>query len=185
MIPLVLVLLLAGCYPTGVEPTQVDTDRLATLSEEPLLAGGRPSPAEANNTSANANAKRAHIDTTQSWSDVGTGGTWTAAQEFLAELRAEGWVVVLQNCRASSGGFNSGDVVALKELDGFTAGMLASIDPDGASLTAYAPFHEESTNPWGPVVEQKDGCLDSPEEPTTTTISNTRTTVNVFYLRDE
>lgn len=181
MIPLVLVLLLAGCYPTGIEPTPVDAQRLETLSAEPLLAGGRQSPAAANTTSANANAKRAHVDVTRSSRD----SVWVAARELLADLRAEGWVVILQNCRANSGGLSSSDIIALKDLGDFTAGLVASVDSDDANLTAYAPFHEEEPNPWEPTTEQQNGCLDSTVEPTTATITNTRTTVNLFYLRDE
>jgi hypothetical protein len=180
----VTVLLLAGCYPTGVEPNAVDSDRLAALAAEPLLSGARPHPAEANTTSANANAKRAHVSTTQDWSAIDDGDTWISTQELLTDLRADDWVVVLQNCKATASGFQSAQIVALKELDDFTAGLIVKLDSDGASLEAYAPFHEEEANPWGPLDAQEDGCLDSPTEPTSSTTTDTRTTVGLFYLRE-
>lgn len=183
LVSVALILLLAGCYPTGVEPNDVDASRLEALAAEAVLAGGRPSPAEANNTSANANAKRAHVSVEQDWSTGGNSETWPLTQELLAELRGDGWIVILQNCRAAPSGLQSAEVVALKQLDEFTAGLIVKLDSDGASLEAYAPFHEEDANPWGPLEPQQDGCLDSPEEPTDDTTTNTRTTVGLFYLR--
>jgi len=185
VLPVIAVLLLAGCYPTQVQPNDVDADRLDALVAESVLAGGRPHPAEANRTSANANAKRAHVDGEQNWSTGGGSETWALTRELLTELRADGWIVTLQNCRATTEGLTSADIVALKQLDDFTAGMLVTLDADGAQLTAYAPFHEEDANPWGPLDAQTDGCLDTPTEPTTDTTTNTRTTVGLFYLRDE
>ena len=179
-----VLLLLAGCYPTGVEPTKVDSDRLAALEAEPVLAGGRPSAAEVNRTSANASAERAHVTVSQDWTTGGGSETWSLTQELLAELRDESWVVVLQNCKATESGLRSAELVALKELDGFTAGMIVKIETDGASLEAYAPFHEEDDNPWGPLDAQEDGCLDSVDEPTDDTTTNTRTTVGPWYLRE-
>jgi len=181
----VAALLLAGCYPTGVQPNALDDTRLEALADEAVLAGGRPHPAEANTTSANANAKRAHVDVEQDWSAIDDGDTWISARELLAELRADAWVVILQNCKASTTGFHSAELVALKELDGFTAGMVVKLDSDGADLEAYAPFHEEDDNPWGPLDEQQGGCLDSADEPTDNTTTTTRTTVGLFYLRDD
>jgi len=181
----VAALLLAGCYPTSVEPNDVDADRLAALAAEPLLASGTSHPAEPNRTSANANAMRAHVEVAQEWSAIDDGDTWISAQELMAQLRSENWVVILQNCRASESGFTSAEIVALKELDEFTAGVVIKLDSDGAQLTAYAPFHEEDENPWGALDEQANGCLDESTEPVTSSITNTRTTVNQFYRRDE
>lgn len=184
LVPLALVLLLAGCYPTAVEPNDVDDARLEALVAEPVLAGGRPSPAEANTTSANANAKRAHILVTQDWSTGGGSETWPLTQELLTELRDESWLIVLQNCAATESGLTSAEVIATKQLDGFTAGMVVKIDADGAALEAYAPFHEEPSDPWGYPDSGIDGCLDSPDEPTESTTVDARTSVGLFYLRD-
>ncbi len=181
---LAVLLLLAGCYPTGVEPNDVDADRLAALEAEPVLAGGRPSAAEANRTSANANAKRAHVAVEQDWTTGGSSETWPLTQELLTELRAASWVIVLQNCKATESGLHSAELVALKEFDGFTAGMIVKIDADGANLDAYAPFHEEDANPWGALDPQEGGCLDAPEEPADDTTTDTRTTVGPWYLRE-
>ncbi len=178
----VAVLLLAGCYPTGVQPNSLDESRLETLSAESLLSGGTAHPAEANRTSANANAKRAFVVAERAWE---RDGTWSATQQLVDDLRADDWVIVLQNCKASSTGFHSAELVALKDLDKFTAGMVVKLDSDGASLEAYAPFHEEDDNPWGPLDEQQGGCLDSADEPTNDTTTNTRTTVGLFYLRSD
>ena len=178
-------LLLAGCYPTSVQPNEVDEARLADLAAESVLLGGTEHPAEANRTSANANAMRAHVDIEQPWSMGGGSETWSLTQELLTQLRDDGWVVTLQNCRATAQGLTSADIVALKELDEFTAGLLVKLDSDGAQLTAYAPFHEEDTNPWGPLDAQTNGCLDESTEPVTNSITNTRTTVGPFYFRDE
>ena len=175
-------LLLAGCYPTPVQPDEVDTARLEALAAESVLAGGESHPAEANNTSANANAKRAYVSAERQWNRE---APWPAATELLAELRADDWIVVLQNCKASESGLSSAQLVALKELDEFTAGVVVKLDSDGALLEAYAPFHEEETNPWGPLDAQTDGCLDEPVEPVTNTTTNSRTTVGLFYFRDE
>jgi hypothetical protein len=180
----IAVLLLAGCYPTGVEPNAVDDARLKTLSAEPVLAGGRPHPAEANTTSANANAKRAFVSTSQDWTSGGSPETWSLTQDLLADLRAENWVVIVENCMAGSSGLESAQIVALKALDEFTAGLIVKLDTDGATLEAYAPFHEEEPNPWGPLDAQTDGCLDGPDEPTDDTTVTTRTTVGLFYLRE-
>ena len=181
----VAVLLLAGCYPTGVEPNEVDSQRLEALAAESVLSGGTEHPAEPNRTSANANAKRAHVYVEQDWTSGGSPETWALTQELLTELRADDWVIVLQNCRAGASGLESAEVVALKELDEFTAGMIVKLDTDGAALEAYAPFHEEDVNPWGPLDSQQDECLDSPVEPTDDETTSTRTTVGPFYLRDE
>lgn len=181
----VAALLLAGCYPTAVQPNEVDAERLAALQAEPLLSGGTPHAAEANRTSANANAKRAHVDVEQQWNAIDASNTWISAQELLTEMRADDWVVILQNCKATAQGLKSAEVVALKELDEFTAGVIVNLDSDGAYLDAYAPFHEEETNPWGPLDAQTNGCLDTPDEPTTNTTANARTTVGLFYFRDE
>lgn len=178
-------LLLAGCYPTQVQPNDVDAARLETLAAETVLSGGRQSPAEANNTSANANAKRAHVSVEQSWSTGGGSETWALTTELLTELRDDSWVVVQQACEATASGLTSAEVVALKPVDGFTAGLVVSIDADGASLVAYAPFHEEDSNPWGPLTEQVEGCLDSADEPTDDTRAASHSPVDVFYLRDE
>jgi len=181
----VAALLLAGCYPTAVQPNGVDADRLAVLEAEPLLSGGTSHPAEPNRTSANANAKRAHVDVEQAWSAIDASNTWISAQELLTEMRDDGWVVILQNCKATAQGLKSAEVVALKELDEFTAGVIVKLDSDGAYLDAFAPFHEEETNPWGPLDAQTDGCLDETVEPVTNTTTNSRTTVGLFYFRDE
>ena len=181
----VAALLLAGCYPTAVQPNEVDAERLAALQAESLLSGGTPHAAEANRTSANANAKRAHVDVEQQWSAIDASNTWISAQELLTEMRADDWVVILQNCKATAQGLTSAEVVALKELDEFTAGVIVKLDSDGAYLDAFAPFHEEKANPWGPLDAQTDGCLDEAVEPVTTTTTNTRTTVGLFYRRDE
>jgi hypothetical protein len=181
----VAALLLAGCYPTAVQPNEVDADRLAALAAEPVLAGATQHAAEPNRTSANANAKRAHVSVEQNWSTGGSPETWSLVQELLTELRADDWVVILQNCKATASGLTSAEIVALKELDDFTAGLIVKADDGGAQLEAYAPFHEEEANPWGPLDAQTDGCLDSPSEPDTNTTTTTRTTVGLFYLRDE
>lgn len=181
----VAVLLLAGCYPTGVEPNEVDSQRLEALAAESVLSGGTEHLAEPNRTSANANAKRTRVYVEQDWTSGGSPETWSLTQELVADLRADDWVIVLQNCKAGASGLESAEIVALKELDGFTAGMIVKLDTDGAALEAYAPFHEEDANPWGPLDSQQDGCLDSPVEPTEDETTNTRTTVGPFYLRDE
>ena len=181
----VAALLLAGCYPTAVQPNGVDADRLAALEAEPLLSGGTPHAAEANRTSANANAKRAHVTVEQEWTAIDASNTWVSARELLTEMRSDDWVVILQNCKATAQGLKSAEVVALKELDEFTAGVILKLDADGAYLDAFAPFHEEETNPWGALDAQTDGCLDSTDEPTTNTTTNSRTTVGLFYFRDE
>ena len=181
----VAVLLLAGCYPTGVEPNDVDSQRLEALASESVLSGGTEHPAEPNRTSANANAKRAHVYVEQDWTSGGSPETWALTQELLTELRADDWVIVLQNCKASVSGLESAEIVALKALDDFTAGMIVKLDTDGAALEAYAPFHEEDANPWGALDSQDDGCLDGPVEPTDDTTTNTRSTVGPWYTRHE
>ena len=177
-------LLLAGCYPTPVQPNDVDTERLAALAAEPLLAGGTEHPAAANRTSANANASRAHVTTEQEWGAIDSSNIWVSAQELMTELRAEDWVVIVQNCKATSQGLRSAEIVALKELDEFTAGAVIKLDADGAYVDAFAPFHEEEANPWGPLNAQADGCLDASVEPVTSTTTTTRTTVGLWYFGD-
>ena len=180
----VAALLLAGCYPTPVQPNDLDTERLATLAAEPLLAGGTEHPAAPNRTSANANASRAHVTVGQVWSAIDTSNTWVSAQELMGELRDENWVVITQNCKATPQAFTSAEIIALKELDDFTAGVVIKLDDEGAYLDAFAPFHEEEANPWGPLNAQADGCLDAPVEPVTNTTTTTRTTVGLWYFRD-
>jgi hypothetical protein len=185
VVPLIAVLLLAGCYPSPVQPNDVDAERLETLAAEPVLAGGQRNPAEPNNTSANANALRAHVYVEQDWSMGGGSETWSLAQELLVELRAESWLIVQEICRVNSSGLQSAELVALKELEGFTAGMYVTIDTDGAALEAYAPFHEEDANPWGELAALEGGCLDGAEAPADDVVSGDDTDVGLFYLREE
>ena len=175
-------LLLAGCYPTGIEPNEVDEQRLAALASESLLDGGTEHAAEPNRTSANANAKRASVYVERSWA---RDDIWPSTQQLVADLRADDWVIVLQNCKAGTSGLESAEIIALKQVDDFAAGMIVKLDTDGAALEAYAPFHEEDTNPWGALDSQDDGCLDGPVEPTDDTTTNTRSTVGPWYTRHE
>ena len=158
----VALLLLTGCT-ASTAPNDIDAQRLDALAAEPLLLGGAE-------TAASETA-RASVFISNDWSFGGGSETWELTSDLVNQLRADGWLITQQNCDASeAAGLISAQLVAIKDLDGFTAGMLVKVNVDGAKMRAYAPFHLEDPNPWKPTRELTDGCLDG-EEPTSPTMT--------------
>jgi hypothetical protein len=173
---LAALLLLTGCT-SMLAPNDVDAQRLEALAADPLLNGGT---ADAADTEI-----RASVTLTNSWTVIDIDGVWILTKEFLEDLRASGWIVTLQNCNATEdAGLISAQLVAIKDFDGFTAGMTVDTNGDGATLRAFAPFHLEDPNPWQRQDPQVGGCLDG-AMPTAPTITDPNPDVGPHYPAEQ
>ncbi|WP_354568080.1 hypothetical protein [Glaciihabitans sp. UYNi722] len=149
-------------------PNATDADRPSQLTAEPLLEGGKAAPAKGMpDTSANWNVRRASValDGQQKPDDV---TTLSVAATTLALARTDGWSIVSVACKADTRGLASATIVALKKLDGFTAGVEITVLPSGWSARAYAPFHLQKANHWTPQKALATGasCVESATAPT-------------------
>lgn len=173
--------LCTACAPKPVvEPNGVDDARLASLSSDPVLAGGTATEARSPDTSANVTVERGSVSLADPWptepSPTGSTGeaaavpdaTWSTAQSMLATLRDAGWEPIAVGCELEqAGSLGEAVVYATKDFGDFTAALESRVSVSDSSLVGYVPFHAEDPSPWTPSVAMGPGesCLDGDVPP--------------------
>lgn len=178
--------LCTACAPKpAVEPNAVDDARLASLSSDPVFAGGTATEARSPDTSANVTVERGSVSLADPWptesqpsgsaptestdeAATASDATWSTARSMLSTLRDAGWEPIAVGCELErAGSLGEAVVYATKDFGEFTAALESRVSVSDSSLVGYVPFHAEDPSPWAPsgAMAPGESCLDGDVPP--------------------